>query len=332
MVVARERITADDKCEALSTLSANSILMISGFLGGLTTALLLLALVVPLIQEIKGSGAGETVIGFLAIFSLLGAIAAKFLQWEYMIKREAYKREAEFCMPLVYPFFFLCLLGFGITLWLIAAIEVPDIAVWVAVPILALAAIILGSALGAIWRFWHILWLSMLNPLDWRAIIEARNFNRQLKISFAEVKRYPSPLSLTVMDISRSGQLKGRAVRRVQEELISIIDKNVRETDAIGRIENGRVVITMAHTGSSGAFVQAKRVQEILKEHLRSLEARGKKITLSIGIASCAPDMASYKDLIKKAQIALLQASEEGRGISIEGTDSSCVKVTTEST
>ncbi|MCD5397556.1 GGDEF domain-containing protein, partial [candidate division NPL-UPA2 bacterium] len=271
------------------------------------------------------------VIGLLMILGLLGAIAAKLLQWEYMINREAYKREAEFCIPLVYPFFFLCLLGLGIVLWLRAAPEAFNVVAWVAVPTLALGSAILSPALGVTWRFWHILWLSILSPVDWRAIVEAQNFNRQLKMSFAEVKRYPSPLSLTVIDISQSDQFKGRAMRRAQEELIKLIDKDVRETDAVGRIEGGRIVIVMAHTGSSGAVVQAKRVKKNLEEYLKSLKKKG-RITLSIGIASYAPDMASYKDLVEKAQVALLRAKEEGGGISIEGKDPLCIKATTENT
>ena len=318
--MSREKISANEKYEALATLSPPLILAISGFLGGLIVALLLSPLVIALILVIDGGRMGEAIIGLLMILGLLGAIAAKLLQWEYMINREAYKRATEFCIPLVYPFFFLCLLGLGIALWFRAAPEVSNITVWVAVLILALGSAILSSALGVTWRFWHIFWLSILSPVDWRAVTEARNFNRRLKVAFAEVKRYPSPLSLTIIDISQSNQLKGRVMRRVQEELINLIDRGVREIDAVGRIESGRIVIVMAHTGSSGAAVQAKRVKKLLEEYLKSLKKKG-RITLSIGIASYAPDMASYKDLIEKAQVALLQAKEEGGGISIEGKD-----------
>ena len=129
---------------------------------------------------------------------------------------------------------------------------------------------------------------------------------------FAEVKRYPAPLSLTIMDIDQSDRFKGRGIRKIQEELINIVDKNVREADAIGKIKGGRVVVIMAHTGSSGASIQTKRVKKILKEHLKSLEVKGKRITLSIGIASYTPEMTSYNDLIKKAQVALHRAKEEG--------------------
>lgn len=323
-MVVRGRISTNEKCEVLSAFSTNFILMISGFLGGLTAALLLSVLAVFLVQEVDGGEIGGIAIGFLVIFSLLGMVAAKLLQKEYKINREAYKRVAEFYIPLVYPFFFLCFLGFGIILWFKAV----NIDAWIVVLILTLGLIILGST----WRFWHTFWLSILSPIDWRTVIEARNFNRQLKMSFAEVKRYPSPLSLTIMDVGRSDQLKDRVGKKIQEKLINIIDRNSRETDAVGRIENGRVVVAMTHTGSSGASVQAKRVQNIFKEYLKSLGASGERITLSIGIASYAPDMASYKDLIEKAQVALLQAKEEGGGISIEGKDPCDIKVTTENT
>ncbi len=311
-MIMRERISANEKYEVLSTFSPHLILIISGFLGGLIVALFLSPLLIPLIRGVDGEMMGAGVLELVAVLGLLGAIAAKLLQWEYKINREAYKRVAEFHILLVYPFFFLSLLGFAVALWLKIAPEVSGVSVWMGILIMALGSVILSPVLGMFWRFWHILCLSLLSRVDWRAVIETRSFNRNLKMAFAEVKRYPSPLSLTIMDIDRSDRFKGRVIRRIQEELIKIVDKNVREADAIGKIEGGKVVVIMAHTGSSGASIQTKRVEKVLKEHLKSLEVKGKRITLSIGIASYAPEMTSYKGLIKKARAALHRAKEEG--------------------
>lgn len=312
-MILEKKISANEKYEVLSTLSPNSILVASGFLGGLILALLLSPLVILLIiLATDGGRMREAVIGLMMILSLIGAIASKFLQWEYNINREAYKRGGEFHIPLIYPFFFLCTMGIAGVLWFKSASKVPNATVWVVVLILALGSAILSSAWGVTWRFWHILCLSIISPVDWRVVIAVRNFNHQLKMSFAEVKRYPSPLSLTVMDINQYAQIKGRVMKRIQKELMNIIDKNVREADVVGRIEGGKVVVTMAHTGSSGAAVQAKRVKKILEEHLKALEVKGERATLSIGIASYTSDMTSYKDLIKRAQIALRRAKEEG--------------------
>ena len=319
-MIMKEKILPSEKYEVLSTFSSNPILMISGFLGGLILALLLFPLLIPLIQKMDGEKLRGTVVAGFGIVGLLGAIAAKLLQGECKINREAYKRMAEFRIPLVYPFFFLCLLVIAAVLW--PRLISINVATWIAVPILVLGSAILSFGLVVTWRFWHILWLSILSTVDWKTIVETRNFNRQLKISFAEVNRYPSPLSLTIMEIDQSKQLNSRAMKRVQEELMNIIDKNIREADAIGRIEGGRVVITMAHTGSSGAVVQAERVKKILEEHLKSLDAKGERITLSIGISSYTSDMTSYEDLIEKAQLALCQAREDGGDrISIELTE-----------
>lgn len=306
-MLVRERISAGKKSETLSIFSPGLLLIISGFLGGLITALLLFPALIPLIRETAGGRMKEVVTGFLVTLGLLGAIAAKLLQWEYKINREAYKRVAEFHIPLVHPFFFLCLLVSAGALF----IPVSDITVWMGI-LLLMGSAILSPVLGTVWRFWHILGLSILSPVDGRAVIEAQNFDRQLKMSFAEAKRYLFSLSLTVMDIDQSDQLKGRTRRRVQEKLLNIMDKNVRGADAVGRIENGMVVVAMIHTGSSAASVQAKRVKKVIEEHLKLLEVKGKRMSLSAGIASYAPDMASYKDLIKKARLALCRAREEG--------------------
>jgi len=310
-MIIRERISANEKYEVLSTFSPNLILLIAGFLGGVVVALLLSPLLVPLVRRMD-LGMGEGIVGFVMILGLLGAIAAKLLQWEYKVNREAYKRVAEFHILLVYPFFFLCLLVFTVALWFRIAPEVSGVSVWMGILIMALGSVILSPALGIIWRFWHVFWLSILSPVDWRTLIETRNFNRNLKMAFTEVKRYPSPLSLTIMDIDQSDRFKGRMMRKIQEELMNIVDKNVREADAIGEIESGKVAVIMAHTGSSGASIQTKRVKKVLKEHLKSLEVEGARVTLSIGIASSTPEMASYKDLIQKAQAALRRAKEEG--------------------
>lgn len=315
-MVLRERISANEKREVLSTLSPNIILVISGFLGGVIVALLLSPLTIKGVPWLHGGIAEESlkgiVIEFLVVLGLLGAVAAKLLQWEYRINREAYKRGGEFHVPLVYPFFFLFIMGIAIIQWLKSSPGMSSSpTVWVAVLILALGSAVLSPTLGVIWRFWYILWLSLLSPVDWRAIAETQSFNRQLKISFAGIKRYSSPLSLTIMDINQSAQLRGRVVKKIQGDLINIIEKNIREADLVGRIEKGKVVVTMAHTGSGGASIQAKRIKKILEEHLKSLETKG-KVTLSIGIASYAPDMTSHDDLLKKAQLALHRAKEEG--------------------
>jgi len=311
--MAKERISANEKYEILAVLSPPLVLVIAGFLGGLIAALLLSPLVIILIQGMHWEGLKEVIIGLLIGFSLLGAIAAKLLRWEYMINRESYKRVAEFHIPLVYPFFFLCLLVPSVVLWLNAtSSEVSDVIIWIIVLILALGAAILSSALGVTWRFWHVFWLSLFSPVDWRAVIETRSFYRQLKTSFAEVKRYSAPLSLTIIDIDQSDQLKGRAMRKAQEGMVNIIDNNIREADAVGRIEDGKIAITMAHTGGTGASIQAKRVKKLLEEYLKSWKVKENRITLSIGIASYVSEMASYKDLIEKAQEALRHAEDEG--------------------
>jgi len=311
--MAKERISANEKYEILAVFSPSLVLVIAGFLGGLIAALLLLPLVIMLMHGMHWEGLKEVIIWLLIGFSLLGAIAAKILKWEYMINREAYKRVAEFHIPLVYPFFFLCLLAPSVVIWLnVTSAKLSNIIALIIVLSLALGAAILSPALGVTWRFWHVFWLSLFSPVDWRAVIETRSFYRQLKISFAEVKRYSAPLSLTIIDIDQSEQLKGRVVRKAQEGMVNIIDNNIREADAVGRIEDGRIAITMAHTGGTGASIQAKRVKKLLEEYLKSWKMKENRITLSLGIASYASDMASYKDLIEKAQDALRHAEDEG--------------------
>ena len=319
----RDRISLGEKYEVLSTLSPNVVLIIAGFLAGGILSLLLCPLI------IKGMEAlGESVDIKMLVLVLglgagsLGSMAAKFLQWEYKINQKAYKRTGEFHIPIVYPFYFLICLAATIVLaffgqgvlrayWEQAIAGASGINIGIISFLIILGLAILSSALVVIWRFWHIFCLSLFSPINWKAVIEVRHFENHLKMSFAEVKRYPSPLSLTLVDIDQLDQFPGRTLRKAQEGLLSVVDKNVREVDVIGRIDGSIIVITMTHAGSSGANIQAKRLKKTLEEYLSSLH-KEKKITLSVGIAIYSPEFKTYKDLIDKSHAALDKAKAEG--------------------
>ena len=102
--------------------------------------------------------------------------------------------------------------------------------------------------------------------------------------------------------------------------LATLIRKNVRETDPIGRIGEARFGILLLKTDLDGAYIIASRIMDHISNYIFSKE-EAHRLTLSIGGACFPINSTSIErnDLFKEAEDALKVAKKRGNSIYFPG-------------
>jgi diguanylate cyclase (GGDEF)-like protein len=135
-----------------------------------------------------------------------------------------------------------------------------------------------------------------------------RAFDESLQAHMAEQSRYPSPLSLAMIDVDcfkqvndTHGHLQGD---RVLQELARNLKTCVRECDFLARYGGEEFVVLMPRTELHAACNLAER--------MRSSVAASLSITISIGLAEWLPSD-TPSSFVARADTALYAAKDGGR-------------------
>ncbi|MCG0274916.1 MAG: sensor domain-containing diguanylate cyclase [Thermosediminibacteraceae bacterium] len=144
-------------------------------------------------------------------------------------------------------------------------------------------------------------------------------FNK-LEYMVDQVKKYGGTFSLIIIDIDHFksfndnyGHLVGD---NVLKKLAEILKQNVRSNDIVGRYGGEEFAIILPDTSGSEAYAIAERIRKAVEGTEFARTEKGQKIfiTISAGVASCPDDAITVKDLVRKADHALLfGAKKKGR-------------------
>jgi len=123
------------------------------------------------------------------------------------------------------------------------------------------------------------------------------------------------PISVIMIDIDFFKQLNDEHGHHAGDQGIinvaSVIKRNVRKVDIVGRYGGEEFLITVPNTNLETATYLAERIRTEIE---RSIFYGDTKVTVSIGVAECkAFNLNSFQELCKKADLALYQAKENGR-------------------
>ncbi|ATW24766.1 GGDEF domain-containing protein [Candidatus Formimonas warabiya] len=146
-----------------------------------------------------------------------------------------------------------------------------------------------------------------------------RYFDQKLADEIERYKRTKRPLSLAILDLDNFkkindtyGHLEGD---RVLIELSNILKTHTRAMDTVARWGGEEFAIILPETNIEGAKICAERIRNLV-ENCTSCY----KITVCIGIASCAGDNMDVDRLIALTDQALYKAKEKkNQVVSIEG-------------
>jgi diguanylate cyclase (GGDEF)-like protein len=129
--------------------------------------------------------------------------------------------------------------------------------------------------------------------------------------------RYKEDFSLSMLDIDhfkrvndRYGHLTGD---EVLEKIATLISRNVRDTDIVGRYGGEEFIIILPKTNLSSAWVVAERLRTIIEKTEMKYSAENVfAITVSQGLAGWERNE-DATSLISRADEALYKAKEKGR-------------------
>ncbi len=151
-----------------------------------------------------------------------------------------------------------------------------------------------------------------------------RFFVEQLTLEVERQKRYPTPLSLLMIDIDyfknyndTNGHLAGdQALKAVS----ILIQRGVRQTDIVARYGGEEFSAILINAGRPKALEIAERVRRNVAEtRFPNASAQpNKQVTVSVGVATFSSSVPSVTDLIREADHALYRAKKRGRN-RIEG-------------
>jgi len=154
---------------------------------------------------------------------------------------------------------------------------------------------------------------------DLTGIYNHRFFIQQLTLEVERQKRYGSPLSLLMIDIDyfkhyndHNGHLAGDEALK---GIALLIQHGVRQSDIVARYGGEEFGAILVNTGKREAMEIAERVRRLVAETAfpNEKEQPNRDLTVSIGVATFAPPIATLTDLIREADNALYRAKRAGR-------------------
>jgi len=154
---------------------------------------------------------------------------------------------------------------------------------------------------------------------DLTGICNHRLFIQELTREVDRQKRYPTQLSLLMIDIDyfknyndTNGHLAGDQVLKT---ISMIIQHAVRGTDVVARYGGEEFCAILINTGKEGALAIAERVRRMAAEMPfpnENAQPNG-DLTVSVGVATFSTKISTVTDLIREADNALYRAKRAGR-------------------
>lgn len=154
---------------------------------------------------------------------------------------------------------------------------------------------------------------------DLTGIYNHRFFIQQLTLEVERQRRYPTALSLLMIDIDYfkhyndiNGHLAGDQVLR---QIANLLQQGVRQSDIVARYGGEEFAAILIHAEREKAREIAERIRRIVAETPFPNERQqpNQNLTVSIGIATFSPTISTVTDLIREADHALYRAKRKGR-------------------
>lgn len=145
-------------------------------------------------------------------------------------------------------------------------------------------------------------------------------FNRgyldaRLEEELYKCDRYGHRLSFMLMDLDRFKQINDTAGHPVGDEALrrvaALIRGQVRTSDVVARYGGDEIALMASGTGLDNAVETAERIRQSA-ERLR-IPGLDRAPTLSMGLAEYDRSINSITDLVRRADLALYKAKEDGR-------------------
>ncbi len=144
-------------------------------------------------------------------------------------------------------------------------------------------------------------------------------FRQFLGLEVEKCLRYGHPITLLMIDVDdlksyndSQGHMEGnRALANIGE----ILKRFVRKADVAARYGGDEFALVLSHTPKQQGMVAGERLRRLVEQTHFSKEDTlpRKKMTISMGVATCPQDAGSPEELISRADQALYEAKRKGK-------------------
>ncbi|HEY8567478.1 MAG TPA: PleD family two-component system response regulator [Beijerinckiaceae bacterium] len=159
--------------------------------------------------------------------------------------------------------------------------------------------------------------MAITDPLT--GLYNRRYLDNHLGTVFDEAARRGRHVSVLILDLDRFKAINDTyghdAGDEVLREFATRIRAQTRGIDVVARFGGEEVVVLVPDTPLEGARIVAERIREQVRAEPFSINrgARAIPVTVSIGVAARQAGDASPSEILKRADVALYQAKNEGR-------------------
>lgn len=144
-----------------------------------------------------------------------------------------------------------------------------------------------------------------------------RHFEYNLEREFLRTKRYPSDLSLAMIDVDHFKEVNDTYGHQFGDyalkKISSIIVDSFRKTDMIYRYGGEELAVILPETPLDGAVIPLERLRQKISEYNFSYNNQEAHITVSVGASFNFEGIKSQTELVECADKALYNAKQNGR-------------------
>lgn len=144
-----------------------------------------------------------------------------------------------------------------------------------------------------------------------------RYFHEMIEREVSRATRYETIFTLILFDIDHFkrindtyGHLAGDAVLR---QLGSVVRHRVRRDDVVARVGGEEFAILLPEVRCDGGVEVAKKMREAVEQTSFMFEGTRIPVTVSLGVAEWAPELARTEDVVQAADDKLYEAKRGGR-------------------
>lgn len=156
--------------------------------------------------------------------------------------------------------------------------------------------------------------LSRRDPLT--GLLNRRAFDERVEALFGQARRYDRPMTLALADVDRFKRVNDEHSHAIGDAVLravaTLIERNTRDIDVVGRYGGEEFAIAFAETDLQGAARYADRLRELVAEHDWSTISPGLGVTLSVGLCQHRGE-ASFEEVLGAADRKLYEAKAAGR-------------------
>jgi diguanylate cyclase (GGDEF)-like protein len=146
-----------------------------------------------------------------------------------------------------------------------------------------------------------------------------RLFQEHLSREINRCARYSSPLSLVMIDVDDFKEYNDRNGHLAGNEALSTVAKlltdTLRKVDIAARYGGEEFALVLPSTEKTGAYQVAERARALIAGHHFSdgRSPSDRRLTVSMGVATCPADATRAEDLLRSADRALYVAKARGK-------------------